>query len=791
MPLKTQAANSAPDSDITWNSYQSTVSTIKSSNFLPINGNSLKLGYAFGIAQDTNGKTNTMQDSYLREPSISGSANNINYSKMNVFLSNNNNYIGSVFQGSYSNSSAETNAQNVSLTSPDFLLIPTNLSTTSHSVTAQNYSILGSNNTNTGLGNTKSYYEGVDQNGNPAYKIEGTFTRGSTNGTGANDFNLHAELILRASPTNSAIVQRELVLKNNTNRIQSFQILFGEDTKLSNNDRVSIKDLGNQSGLFIEDGSYKLMVTNELPDGFNNYSGQAYDSSRMLWDKGFDLKTGAGAESKGYKYGDSVTGDTSIYDSSYSLKWNKTTLAPGETAHYGSTMGVVASPYALPVAKKSYINETTGNSGGTGTNSVGDKLKFSLMVQNNGYGSSWTYEKLNDVIPDGLQINANSIAMTYKNNKNGTETTQQIPASDYDATTKTLTIPPTMSLGDGTQATVTYEANITDAAGGKTITNTGEFTGHDTQTSSKTYKSSVDITVAKPNYSASFTKQIKNITNGETTYSDSTSGQKGDTLEYLITYGVNSESRDSLATGSSISDTLPSGIEQDGNITITASDGAQYGGSLSNVGLGNIAPGKALTVEFKAKVTASSVGNVSNTATFSGGKSSTGQTLGTATSNQAILNVKNINGFESVPSLIDFGTTNLYGKTTTLNNISTVGNLIVNHPTDNNFNISVSYDNNNADTQMKNSDKDTLSDDGSGLLFINQRTSDVSDSGSWKPISSNGTPIRTTDFAGNQESINLTNYVGVGDWKIRLAPDTKVGSYTGTLTWNMVDSLAS
>ncbi|WP_404351058.1 isopeptide-forming domain-containing fimbrial protein [Companilactobacillus paralimentarius] len=163
------------------------------------------------------------------------------------------------------------------------------------------------------------------------------------------------------------------------------------------------------------------------------------------WIKGFDSKTGAGAEAKGYSYGNSITGSTAVSDSSYTLKWDPTTLESGKTAHFGSTMGVTASPYALPVVSKTYTNETDSS----GTNNIGDKLKFSLKVRNNGYGSSWTYEKLKDTIPDGLQIDPNSIVLTYNN---GTYTS--INASDYDASTKTLTIPPTLSLTDGQEATI-------------------------------------------------------------------------------------------------------------------------------------------------------------------------------------------------------------------------------------------------------------------------------------------------------------------------------------------------
>jgi len=762
-------------SDLKWNSYPSTISNLNTK--LPI-GPSIYLGYAFGLASDKNRNVTNGQDQHLSRISESTSGNNVYFSKMNVFLDNRNKYISSTFQGDFSSSNdSEYASRSVSFTSPDFLLTPPNTT----GVTAYDYSILGSNSGNAGLGNTKKYYQGTDSHGNDAFKIDGNFSRGN------NDFNLQAEILLRASPSNSAIAQRELFLKNNTNRTQTFQILFGEDTKLVKDDRVLIKDLGNKTGLYIEDGTYKLVVTNEIANGFQNYSGQPFDSKLMNWASGFD-SNGNGAESKNYAYGDPISGSTSLTDSSYTLKWKTTTLKPGQTAHFASTIGVTVNPYAVPSPEKTYKNLTTGQNGGIGTNSVNNKLQFSLNIKNNGYQSHWSYNKIEDRIPDGLQIDPDSVTLHY-NLGNG-NVTQKIPNS-YHAATKTLSFVPNIVLGDGKQATVTYDATITDAGGGKTLLNTAYFTGHDTKTNDRTFNASVKIPVVQPRFSASFTKQLKNESNNETQYVDSISAKKDDIVDYLITYQVNANSIDSLAKGAYLSDTLPIGLDfVPGSVLITASDNAHYGGSLDNIGLGNIAPGKKLTVAFKAKVTSSAIGIVSNIAHFSGGESSVGQILDKSTSNPADVNVQSADGFQSVPTLIDFGSTNMYKQVRTLDNISTVGSLIVNHPTNKDFNVGVSYDNNSADSQLINHNTGgTLSDDGSGLIFLKQKETNNNEPGSWLPISATGTHIRKNNFAGNQEKIDLSSYVGVGDWRIKLAPNTSPGSYKGTLTWTMSSSI--
>lgn len=89
---------------------------------------------------------------------------------------------------------------------------------------------------------------------------------------------------------------------------------------------------------------------------------------------------------------------------------------------------------------------------------------------------------------------------------------------------------------------------------------------------------------------------------------------------------------------------------------------------------------------------------------------------------------------------------------------------------------------------MINGDNKTLPTNGSNLLFIRQRNTSDTDSGTWEPISPTGTPIRNTNFSGNQDDLNLTNYVGVGDWQIYLSPEASPGTYNGTITWTMVDS---
>ena len=758
---------------------------------LPI-GDQLNLGYAFGLAQDTSGKVKA-GDSTITKDSTAPSINNIYYSKMNVFLNNNGNYYSSTFQSGFS--SVATAAQEVSMTSPNFLLAPTNSQKT---ISARDFAILGVNTNNNGnIGMTnKQYYVGTDSNGNPAYKIVGDFTRkneGAKNG----EYTLTAELLLRASPTNAAIVHRELYLYNPTDNTQEFTILFGEDTKLGSSDgsadRVPIYDLGNKNGIFIQNESkeYRLMVTNLLPDGFQYYAGQEFSvgGTGNNWVKALNPATvsGTGNEADNNPYGTDLLKRSA--DTSYILRWNPTTLAPGETSHYASTMGVTAKPYSVPMPSKTYQNLNSTD----GKNRIGDKLKFSLKIINEGYYANWSYEKLTDQLPKGLQIDPNTIQLS-----NNDETSQTLDPSNYDANSRTLTVLPSLSLTDNQFATVTFEASITNEAldnldDNGNLTNTSQFFGTDqnvVNSTQKTYKAEVDIPIQKPAFNFSFKKQVKNISAGETDFQDSTTAKNGDIVNYKINYQVDESSQDYLVSGAQLTDDLPNGIERtDDLVSVTGPDGNTYYSNEINTGIIDVKQGQSVSIDFTAKVVATSAGIITNVAKVSGGLTSGGQSPGDMISNGANIAVEDIDTFTSIPNLINFGSAHMYGTTQTLTNVSTDGELIVSHPTASDFKVHVAYDNDDSDQQMSNDNGDTLQPNTEGLIFIRQRNSDHTDEGTWTPISKTGTPIQTDTFSGNQSVLNLTNYIGVGDWKINLDSTTKTGNYTGTLTWSMVDSM--
>ncbi|MFC6323976.1 isopeptide-forming domain-containing fimbrial protein [Companilactobacillus baiquanensis] len=733
----------------------------------------LSLGYTFGLANDSSGNVTNGNDTSVVNPSTANGYNNISYSKMNVFLNDTGNYVGSVFQSGSTNST-NIKPENVSLTSPDFGIVFSKSDKGTNGINSKDYSVLMNM---TG----KKYFTGTDANGNKASKIVGNYSKTDSYGT----HNFVIEILLRVSPGNAALVQREMYVKNTSTSAQSFGVFFGEDTKLGKFDTVRVKDLGNKHGVYIEDGSYKLMVSNSVPDGFTKYTGQDYTSaSSMNWLGKFSDKTiaGTGDESSNNNYGQNLSTGS---DSAYTLAWPYVTdLQVGETAHFGSGMGVTESPYSVPTPKKSFTNETSTD----GKNRVGDKLKFTLGIGNFGYQSQWNLSNIKDKIPAGLQIDPSSIK---KIDANGTTTS--IDSSAYDATTKTLNAPVNTALTDGQEAAITFEATITSDADGATINNTGDFLGTDPNEDNgviKTYSASVNIPVEGNPYKDSFTQEIKN--SKDTNWGTSAKGTKGDTVDFKNTYTVLSNSTDSFqGRTATFKPDIPAGLTASGDATFTFSDGSQSYTSSANAGtiiMYELKPGDSVTVTYSATITGDAGSTLYNDATLSNGKTSSGTSLGTLTTNQTTVNIENLIGFTSIPTKIDFGTVHMAGKEKTLSNISTEGQLIVNNSSEKPYDVTVSYDNNDQNTQLKDPLTGTVlapSTD-SGLLFLKQRTSSDTDSGTWQSVDTTGTKIRNDAFTGNQD---LTNYIGVGDWRLKLAPTTNPGGYSGKITWNISDSI--
>ena len=78
-----------------------------------------------------------------------------------------------------------------------------------------------------------------------------------------------------------------------------------------------------------------------------------------------------------------------------------------------------------------------------------------------------------------------------------------------------------------------------------------------------------------------------------------------------------------------------------------------------------------------------------------------------------------------------------------------------------------------------------IQDDGLSLLLDNSSNEAVDD---WEPLSTTGIPINNQEFVGSDEPLNLTKYVGLDKWKLRVPSTATSGQYSGQVTWTIADT---
>lgn len=771
--------------------------------FIPIGGN-VSLGYAFGAARDANGnvkagdKTITLQSKY----DFSTGIPHITNSKINIFLIDNGKYYGILHQGdkSYVNGSPE----NASISSIDFALLE-NSNTSNPFYDSMNL-LTNASQIDSSYKTYKLFYTANDKNERKVFKLVGYF----------NKKNVYFEIVLRPSPSGSPVVQRELYVYNAENSVAKFQTFYGEDTGLNpdNDDNSSVDNvpmfaIGGGLGLYIESGltnsESKLFITNNIDGGFKDFMGRVLANPDNWSIKGkdpnkYDISSPKLPVVTDDNHSSSLDGDTNAkadqnlligkstsgqeykiidgsgkQDTSYILRWSYTTLAPGSVAKFVSNIGATVKPYAIPTVKKTYKNLTSKD----GTNNVGDKLHFTLSVRNDGYGSNWIISKIKDDLPTGLTIDPNSALV----NESGT-------GIDYN---------PNAGVTDGATATYEFDATINNkapvyATNGK-ITNTVQFTGYNKGFSdTRTYEDSVDIPIETPDYAYDFTHQVRNVTaDPNSDFSDSVDATTGDQLEIKSVFTASvwtaqnakyknkalDDNGDFLNNEEDKLSLISSSVYMNG---VLAQDAIQSGLYTANT-----PAGQPNTFVYRIQVNSSTEETILNSSTMEDVKDVNNKTLSIGPSDTISIHVHPpvpTTSFIEVPELIDFGSINSTGTEKMLTNKQTKGNLIVSHSAETPYQVLVSYDN-NSDQALANGDDKLIQDDGLSLLLDNNSIEEPDD---WEPLSPTGIPINNQEFVGSDEPLDLTKYVGLDKWKLRVPSTAKSGKYTGQVTWTIADT---
>lgn len=445
----------------------------------------------------------------------------------------------------------------------------------------------------------KKYFVAKDNDGHIAMKVMGNFSR--------DGHRFLIEILLRPGVSDgNAKVYQDMYVKNISNTSDSFGVFYGGDTQLGNDDGIPIKSLGNNEGMYIEGAAdkesgsttsttpkYKLLLKIEGKDKPTDFTG----SERIAdWLSGFASQKFSGSGIVNTSMG--LERNKTIYDgmdSSYTLKWPYQTLQPGKTYHVQHEIQGLIGKIVRPEFSKTYQNLTAKD----GKNHIGDQVKFTLNVENNGYQDALTGIKLDDHIDTFFNLDVNSIKLVKADG-----TKEAVPAAAYDPKTRKLSIPVKETVSDNQVISIEYTTQIDATASGKTVSNTGYLDCFDQDNNHQEFKkqATVSFDVVEAPYISTFKKQVKNITKGDKDFSEQTEGRIGDTVKYHMEYTVDSSSKNSLSSGE-LKDPIAGELDVN-NIDVSYSTGGavEHPSALDKIPIKSLPVGGKVIVEFDAKI---------------------------------------------------------------------------------------------------------------------------------------------------------------------------------------------
>lgn len=106
-----------------------------------------------------------------------------------------------------------------------------------------------------------------------------------------------------------------------------------------------------------------------------------------------------------------------------------------------------------------------------GQTRVGDEVRYTITLANDGPGTAWMDAIVKDTVPKGIEVGSGTIEVTFP-----TGATATLPDSVYDVPTRVLAVPVGHVYG-GQTVTVTFIALVTESAVGVDIGNVAEAVG--------------------------------------------------------------------------------------------------------------------------------------------------------------------------------------------------------------------------------------------------------------------------------------------------------------------------
>lgn len=399
------------------------------------------------------------------------------------------------------------------------------------------------------------------------------------------------------------------------------------DTRLGKIDTVPIQTIGENRGLYIKQGDYRLNYRFNVADGPQNWTGgtrltngksfetgtildgskyngvggtakggnvfQAqftpYDVDNLTW-------TGSGIEPENYPADHIVASKT---DTEFQFKWLPKTIVAGETVHYRYDVGIAATGKPIPAVEKKVENVS---SPGATEAKVGDKLRYTIDLANSG-DEPWSTPTVTDVLPEGV----GEIEKIIRTQPNGTST--ELPkAGNYDESTRTLSVGMDTFPANTGKGKLSFEVTVKSSDNEQIVnTATGKGLGPDGREYSASGSATMKI---KDMPIPEVTKTVKNV-------SGSSAYLIGDTVEYSLKVKNANTKTKNIWPNVQLKDVVPADLEVDTasfHKTYTKSDGTKEETDLTkeavwtestnalNLTQAELRGMEELVVTFKAKI---------------------------------------------------------------------------------------------------------------------------------------------------------------------------------------------
>ncbi len=229
-----------------------------------------------------------------------------------------------------------------------------------------------------------------------------------------------------------------------------------------------------------------------------------------------------------------------------------------------------------------------------------DRVEYKIVVTNNGPTTAKTVT-MTDPSVAGITVDSGSTTV-------GVADDTLLPNNLWSGA-----IPGTINLGDlatGETRIIKYTGHVSANSG--TLVNTATAVASNAASVQASATVIVNTITPPGNGVLTISKLVKNLTTS-TSYADTVSGKTGDRVNFKVTI---TNTGNTAVNNVKMTDAIPSGLQFDDSVSTTGTP--SFNTPTFSVVFGNLPAGESRTVEFAAKVTQTTAGQICNVATATG-----------------------------------------------------------------------------------------------------------------------------------------------------------------------------